>query len=171
MKLGQFGSYFRHSRYKPANKFETDVCGYGSILSTSFNNTLQQPVIERYLDRALQQVGRTHFTIVTCRSVPLRPPLFEHSNCPVHSFFRVLRNRTLTNLVHLRFDLVTCFPPFPFAFFGGSLKSSLSESLSHSEHQGSPKHNGFEHIVTGYAYPIQQLASSLLRNIDNITLL
>ena len=54
-----------------------------SILSTSFNNKPRQPVIERYLDRALQQVGRTHFTIVTCRSVPLHPPLFEHSNRPV----------------------------------------------------------------------------------------
>jgi len=44
---------------------------------------------------------------------------------------------------------------------------TLSESLlqhPHSEHQGFLKHNGFEHIITDYTYPIQQLATSLLRN-------
>ena len=45
--------------------------------------------------------GRTHFTIVTCCSVPLHPPLFKHSNHPFCSFFRVFRNKTLTNLLHL----------------------------------------------------------------------
>ena len=61
----------------------------------------RQPVVERYLDRALQQAGRTHFTIVTCRSVPLHPPLFEHSNHPFCSFFRVFQNKILANLLHL----------------------------------------------------------------------
>ena len=76
----------------------------------------QQPVVEWYLDRALQQVERTHFTIVTCRSVlegHISPSslvaLFlstlhysEHSNHPFCSFSAFFfRNKTLLH-IHTR---------------------------------------------------------------------
>ena len=134
----------------------------------------QQPVVEWYLDRALQQVERTHFTIVTCRSVlegHISPSslvaLFlstlhysEHSNhpfCSFSAFFFGTKPFSISTLDVSEtncFDLVTFFPPFPFAFFGGSLKSCLSELLSqhpHSEHQGSLKHNGFDYPRDGKA--------------------
>ena len=62
-----------------------------SIFLTSFNNRMQQPVIEQHLDRELQQVGRTHFTIITCHSILL----LEHLNCLIHRLLRIRQNETV----------------------------------------------------------------------------
>ena len=91
-----------HSQYPLPQQTTSSIAqGYPILLLSVPLMVPRQLVVERYLDRALQQVERTHFTIVTCCSVPLHPPLFKHSNHPFCSFFRVFRNKTLTNLLHL----------------------------------------------------------------------